>query len=142
MFSGYLMAAVYNLDGKRYHGWQWLFIIDGVISLPIALAGYWMIPDVPEIAKPFYLNEAVGSCHVGHARFSLTLCVGRQARSPKDGDRGTQATSQVHQGEGQAYPYLLAHICSHHYLRLLGELGRRFCCSCFLAVGSPCHLGT
>ena len=63
MFSGYLMAAVYRLDGKSYHGWQWLFIIDGVISLPIALAGYWMIPDVPEIAKPWYLTEAVSlSC--------------------------------------------------------------------------------
>jgi MFS family permease len=61
MFSGYLMAAVYNLDGKGYHGWQWLFIIDGVISLPIALAGYWMIPDVPEIASPWYLNEAVST---------------------------------------------------------------------------------
>lgn len=60
MFSGYLMSAVYNLDGRGGHkGWQWLFIIDGVISLPIALAGFWFLPDVPEIAKPFYLSEEV-----------------------------------------------------------------------------------
>ncbi|KAF2648482.1 putative MFS transporter Liz1/Seo1 [Lophiostoma macrostomum CBS 122681] len=58
MFSGYLMAAVYHLDGVHgYKGWQWLFIIDGVISLPIALVGFWLIPDVPEISKPWYLTE-------------------------------------------------------------------------------------
>ncbi|ORX93343.1 pantothenate transporter [Clohesyomyces aquaticus] len=58
MFSGYLMAAVYHLDGRHgFRGWQWLFIVDGVISLPIALAGYFFLPDVPEISKPFYLSE-------------------------------------------------------------------------------------
>ncbi|KAF1953933.1 pantothenate transporter [Byssothecium circinans] len=58
MFSGYLMAGVYKLGGKGgFAGWQWLFIVDGVISLPIALAGYFVLPDVPEISKPFYLTE-------------------------------------------------------------------------------------
>ncbi|KAF2431628.1 putative MFS transporter Liz1/Seo1 [Tothia fuscella] len=57
--SGYLAGGLYSLNGKGgYRGWQWLFIIDGCISLPIALAGYFFIPDVPEIAKPFYLTEA------------------------------------------------------------------------------------
>lgn len=36
-----------------------LFIIDGIISLPIALAGFVVLPDVPEIAKPFYLSKKV-----------------------------------------------------------------------------------
>ncbi|KAK8059424.1 hypothetical protein PG996_009354 [Apiospora saccharicola] len=36
MFSGYLMAAVYRLDGKNgYHGWQWLFIIYALTLLYI-----------------------------------------------------------------------------------------------------------
>ncbi|KAF2140330.1 uncharacterized protein K452DRAFT_352077 [Aplosporella prunicola CBS 121167] len=57
MFSGYLMAAVYRLDGRGgFKGWQWLFIVDGIISLPIALAGFIVLPDVPEISKPFYLK--------------------------------------------------------------------------------------
>ncbi|KAF2715905.1 hypothetical protein K431DRAFT_324156 [Polychaeton citri CBS 116435] len=34
MFSGYLMAAVYHLGGvSGFKGWQWLFIVDGIISL-------------------------------------------------------------------------------------------------------------
>lgn len=62
MISGYLMAAVYNLEGcGGFRGWQWLFIVDGVISLPIALSGYFLLPDVPEIANPWYLNKEVCS---------------------------------------------------------------------------------
>lgn len=58
MISGYLMAAVYNLDGVGGRaGWQWLFIIDGVISLPIAIAGYVVLPDVPEITRAPYLTQ-------------------------------------------------------------------------------------
>lgn len=58
MFSGYLMAAVYHLGGvDGFKGWQWLFIINTVISLPIALAGYFLFPDVPEICRAWYLTE-------------------------------------------------------------------------------------
>ena len=78
MFSGYLMAGVYKLGGKGgFAGWQWLFIIDGVISLPIALAGYWVLPDVPEISRPFYLTEK----EVAFAQKRMEL-EGRQKRQP------------------------------------------------------------
>jgi MFS transporter, ACS family, pantothenate transporter len=60
MISGYLMAAVYHLGGRGgLKGWQWLFIIDGVISLPIAIAGYFVLPDVPEICRAPYLSKEV-----------------------------------------------------------------------------------
>lgn len=58
MFSGYLIAAVYHLEGVGgYHGWQWLFIINTVISLPVAIAGFFLFPDVPEISKSWWLTE-------------------------------------------------------------------------------------
>jgi len=59
MFSGYLQAAVYKgLNGRLGHaGWQWLFIMDGIISLPIAFAGFIMYPDFPETTRAFFLNE-------------------------------------------------------------------------------------
>ncbi|KAH8695134.1 pantothenate transporter [Talaromyces proteolyticus] len=58
MFSGYLMASVYHLHGKGgFKGWQWLFIVDGIISLPVAIAGFFILPDVPEISNPWYLSE-------------------------------------------------------------------------------------
>ncbi|KAI0596729.1 pantothenate transporter liz1 [Biscogniauxia sp. FL1348] len=58
MFSGYLMSAVYNLDSTNgFHGWQWLFIINTVISLPIAIAGFFFMPDVPEITRAWWLTK-------------------------------------------------------------------------------------
>ena len=57
MFSGYLMAGVYHLDGKgSLKGWQWLFIVDGIISLPIAISGFFLLPDVPEITRAWYFT--------------------------------------------------------------------------------------
>jgi ACS family pantothenate transporter-like MFS transporter len=59
MFSGYLQAAAYdNLNGKLGHeGWQWLFIICGIISLPVGVIGYFFNPDFPENTKAFYLTK-------------------------------------------------------------------------------------
>lgn len=59
IFSGYLQAAVYTgLNGTLGKaGWQWLFIMDGLISLPICLAGFFLIPDLPENTRVFYLTK-------------------------------------------------------------------------------------
>ncbi|KAK9349740.1 major facilitator superfamily domain-containing protein [Lipomyces doorenjongii] len=59
MFSGYLQAAIYtNLNGVGgFAGWQWLFIVDGVISLPIALLGYFAIPDFPTTTRALWLTD-------------------------------------------------------------------------------------
>lgn len=78
MFSGYLMAAVYNLGGiGGFKGWQWLFIIDGVISLPIALSGYFLLPDLPETSRAFFLNAEERA--FGRKRMELE---GREGRKP------------------------------------------------------------
>lgn len=59
MFGGYLQAAAYtNLDGVGgMQGWRWLFVIDGCISLPLAIAGYFMFPGLPASRKPWWLTE-------------------------------------------------------------------------------------
>ncbi|KAH6990176.1 major facilitator superfamily domain-containing protein [Ilyonectria destructans] len=53
MFSGFLQAAAYtNLHGVHGRaGWRWLFIIDGIITLPLALAGYIFFPNLPQDGK-------------------------------------------------------------------------------------------
>ncbi|KAK5117506.1 hypothetical protein LTR85_008891 [Meristemomyces frigidus] len=59
MFSGYLQAAAYtNLDGVRgMEGWQWLYIVCGIISLPVGIIGYFFLPDFPENTRAFYLSK-------------------------------------------------------------------------------------
>lgn len=53
MFSGFLQAAAYtNLSGVHGRaGWRWLFLIDGIITLPIALIGFFFIPNLPQMGK-------------------------------------------------------------------------------------------
>ncbi|KAH0383801.1 putative MFS transporter Liz1/Seo1, partial [Aureobasidium melanogenum] len=78
MFSGYLMAAVYHLGGVGgFKGWQWLFIVDGIISLPICIAGFIFLPDVPEISTAFYLTKE----EIAFAQKRMQL-EGRRERQP------------------------------------------------------------
>ncbi|KAG6362272.1 hypothetical protein INS49_010502 [Diaporthe citri] len=59
MISGYLQAAAYkNLSGVGgMAGWRWLFIIDGIFTIPVALLGYVVFPGIPDSPRPFYLTE-------------------------------------------------------------------------------------
>ncbi|KAK9455012.1 major facilitator superfamily domain-containing protein [Dipodascopsis uninucleata] len=58
MFSGYIQAGVYtSMNGLGgLAGWRWLFIIDGVVSLPVALYGYFALPDYPHTCRSLYLG--------------------------------------------------------------------------------------
>lgn len=35
--------------------------MDGIISLPICLAGYFLLPDLPENSKAFYITDRVSA---------------------------------------------------------------------------------
>ncbi|KAF7324909.1 MFS general substrate transporter [Mycena kentingensis (nom. inval.)] len=59
MFSGFLQTAAYNKlnDVHGLAGWssRWLFIVDAVITIPIALFGFVFLPNLPWGAKPSVL---------------------------------------------------------------------------------------
>ncbi|CAG8054456.1 unnamed protein product [Penicillium nalgiovense] len=59
MVSGYLQAAAYtNLSGVGgMPGWRWLFIIDGIFTIPVALIGFIIFPGIPGSPKPFYMTD-------------------------------------------------------------------------------------
>lgn len=58
MFSGYLQAAAYrNLDGVYGRaGWRWLFIVQGIITLPVSFLGYVYWPGLPISPKRWYFT--------------------------------------------------------------------------------------
>ncbi|KAJ3950041.1 uncharacterized protein N0V96_001177 [Colletotrichum fioriniae] len=60
MFAGVMMAAIYKgLGGLAgLGGWQWVFIIDGIITLPIAIFGFFYFPDIPENTSARYLSDS------------------------------------------------------------------------------------
>ncbi|KAM5515570.1 vitamin H transporter [Fusarium oxysporum f. sp. phaseoli] len=59
MFSGYLQAAAYrNLNGVFGRaGWRWLFIVQGIITLPLAFLGFVVWPGLPTSPRRWYMTE-------------------------------------------------------------------------------------
>jgi MFS transporter, ACS family, pantothenate transporter len=59
MISGYLQSTVLSgLNGK--HGiaaWRWVFIIDGCMTIIVAIYGFIFFTDTPETTKAFYFME-------------------------------------------------------------------------------------
>ncbi|WVQ82938.1 hypothetical protein IAT38_005074 [Cryptococcus sp. DSM 104549] len=60
IFSGILQAAAYtNLSGVYgLEGWRWLFIVDAIITLPLALLGFVFFPSSPlQDKKTWWLTD-------------------------------------------------------------------------------------
>ncbi|KAM5349811.1 hypothetical protein ACJ41O_006316 [Fusarium nematophilum] len=59
MFAGVMMAAIHKgMKGMGgLQGWQWVFLIDGIITLPIAVFGFLYFPDIPDSTKAKNLSE-------------------------------------------------------------------------------------
>lgn len=59
MFAGIMMTAMHKtLEGKSgLKGWQWVFIIDGLMGIPIGLFGFFTFPNLPESTTAKYLTE-------------------------------------------------------------------------------------
>lgn len=60
MFLGTLQAALYrDMSGVGgLAGWQWLFIISGIITMVWGVAGLLVIPDSPSHTRALYLSQA------------------------------------------------------------------------------------
>lgn len=80
IFSSVMQSSIYkNMDQKsNIAGWRWLFIIDFIITVPIALYGFVFFPDTPETCKAFYFSEeelqlAKSRTTLVKPRFDLTI---------------------------------------------------------------------
>ncbi|EME82236.1 uncharacterized protein MYCFIDRAFT_43123 [Pseudocercospora fijiensis CIRAD86] len=58
LFSGIMQGSIYtNLNGKAgLAGWRWLFVIDFLITLPVAIYGFLLFPDTPTSTKAWYFS--------------------------------------------------------------------------------------
>ncbi|KAK4465343.1 pantothenate transporter liz1 [Cladorrhinum samala] len=59
MVGGFIQSGIHkSMDGKHgLSGWRWLFLIDGIITLPVAIYGFLLFPDTPGTTKAWYLSE-------------------------------------------------------------------------------------
>ncbi|CAF3612373.1 hypothetical protein SNK03_003697 [Fusarium graminearum] len=59
MIGGFIQTGIHSsMDGNHgLSGWRWLFIIDGLITIPVAIYGFFLFPDTPHTTTAFYLSE-------------------------------------------------------------------------------------
>jgi len=56
-FGGLLAAAIQKMDGLGgFSGWRWIFILEGALTVFIAIASFWLVHDFPDDAK--FLSDA------------------------------------------------------------------------------------
>ncbi|KAL8899833.1 MAG: hypothetical protein Q9207_005999 [Kuettlingeria erythrocarpa] len=50
-FGGLLAAAIQNMDGiGGLRGWAWIFILEGIATVLVGIASFWMVFDFPDLA--------------------------------------------------------------------------------------------
>ncbi|OAA66503.1 major facilitator superfamily transporter pantothenate [Niveomyces insectorum RCEF 264] len=59
LIGGFIQTGIYkSLNGRHgLAGWRWLFIIDGLLTIPVAIYGLVLFPDTPHTTTAFYLSE-------------------------------------------------------------------------------------
>ncbi|TYJ54880.1 hypothetical protein B9479_004472 [Cryptococcus floricola] len=57
-FSGYMQAGIYkSMNGLHgLEGWRWLYIICGVVTIPIGFLIFFLVPDFPSNTNTWYLT--------------------------------------------------------------------------------------
>ena len=51
-------AASENLDGVAgLAGWRWMYIICGIITIPVGVLGYFILPGTPDIPNRLFIKE-------------------------------------------------------------------------------------
>lgn len=77
-FGGLLASAIGKMDGLRgYHGWRWIFILEGCLTCVVAVIFFFFIPSFPEDAK--WLTEEERN----YVRARLQVDQGRSAAERK-----------------------------------------------------------
>ncbi|KAF1966574.1 MFS general substrate transporter [Bimuria novae-zelandiae CBS 107.79] len=75
-FSGLLAFAIQKLDGRSgLEGWQWIFLIEGLVPIALALIIWKVLPDSPETAsfltqteRDFLVRRLAEETGSGHGR--------------------------------------------------------------------------
>jgi MFS family permease len=63
-FSGLLAYAIAKMDGVGgYAGWRWIFILEGLLTVLVAISSFFLVHDFPETAKFLTPEERAWAAH-------------------------------------------------------------------------------
>jgi len=75
-FSGLLAYGIVNMNGVGgYAGWRWIFIIEGLLTVFVAIIAYFVMYDFPDTAK--FLTEAERAWAVHRLKYQGSKRSGR-----------------------------------------------------------------
>ncbi|KAK9238495.1 major facilitator superfamily domain-containing protein [Lipomyces kononenkoae] len=57
MIAGYIQGGLTNVHSGGLKPWQWLFVVCAIITIPVAVFGYFFFPDVPEKTTSRWFTE-------------------------------------------------------------------------------------
>ncbi|KAI8721542.1 MFS domain-containing protein [Fusarium sp. LHS14.1] len=59
LIGGFIQTGIHkSLNGRHgLSGWRWLFIVDGLLTVPVATYGFLCFPDTPHTTAAFYLTD-------------------------------------------------------------------------------------
>ncbi|KAJ0386395.1 hypothetical protein COL922a_004443 [Colletotrichum nupharicola] len=86
-FSGLISFGVFRIQDPHVHGWMWLFIIEGALTVLFGIVAFWWLPANAQTA--WFLNDAErevaslillaaidAQAHIGVAYFACFLLAG------------------------------------------------------------------
>ncbi|AEO67353.1 uncharacterized protein THITE_2116246 [Thermothielavioides terrestris NRRL 8126] len=102
MIGGFIQSGIYaSLDNRHgLRGWRWLFLVDGIITLPVAVYGFLLFPDTPATTTAPYLTAAERALAVSR------LELHDRAVEPAHGaayEASSSASSPDHDGNSQPH---------------------------------------
>lgn len=57
-FGGLLAAAIAQMDGVGgKSGWAWIFILEGLVTILVGIASFWIVQDFPDEAKFLSIDD-------------------------------------------------------------------------------------
>lgn len=90
-----------------FNSWRWLFIIDGIITLPLAVIGYIFFPNLPqEDNKTWWTTQAEHELSVRRMK-----AVGRAGREPWSWPKFKRLLLSWHTYVLRSYPLLSMSVC-------------------------------
>lgn len=97
-FSGLLAFGIGKMNGVAgLEGWRWIFILEGIVTVLVAISAYFLIYDFPETAS--FLTEDERAFVIHRLKYQ------GQAKM-NTGDAEGQGTAQVEQAEEFEWKYV------------------------------------
>ena len=104
-FSGLLAYAISKMDGVAgLSGWRWIFILEGIATVIISAAAFFLLHDFPETAK--FLTEEERAFIVFRIKYQGQVAMDSASSTDSSGN-GNMATAPA-QAEEAKWKYVRA----------------------------------